>query len=310
MTSSNKIAIVLDTCVAHPKNEGGCEYNSFNIKNYDDLIGFLERKELIDDIDVFLPEIVVRELTEQRIKMLQSDIADLKKMKEKFSNSSISEIKFLSESINPRKYIEELIDTKLRELLIIPNPDNRLEMFETIYNMALRKTPPFKDGKSDAGFKDAILLYSIAEYFKANRYKNIFLFTEDKAFKLDYIKDKYKIPLEIKKNTGTQNFIVNLFRVRIELMEYLENISFLDLKERLVKRVKEKIKTINSQYSLHDIKFNQYLINEINEELCEVYYPIIVSINLDRVWDSEMKAKIIFKKEKNNWIPINVDVIN
>lgn len=317
MTSIDKIAIILDTCVAHPKNET-CGHDKLHIKNYDDLIGFIERRDLVDNVDVLLPEIVLNEITEQRIQLLQSDIANFKNLGIRFQGSNLLEMNALTENINPRQHAEGLKDLKLKEVLTIPIPTDKLKLFENIYKMALRKEPPFRQNKSDSGFKDAILMLSITNYLKVNKYNQAYLFTNDGALNSmnkDYIQKHHKIDIEITKD-NPQTFLANLFRIKIELRDQLEEGSFYSdlqkkLKRDIVKRVDTLILPNGKKCELDNIEFDNYTINEVNDQLCDVYYPVSLKVHYNDGQDQTMKItiKMVFKKENDIWFPAQYEII-
>lgn len=283
----NKIAIVLDTQIAHSPDKN-CYFDKFHIFEYDNTVDFIERHELTEVVEIFIPEIVVNEIVEQRTRNLRSDLSTLNDLRGRFSSSGICDISDENKDFNPIKHIDILKERKLKHLNVIPIPEDRLNLFNDILEKSLKKYPPFKQGKSDQGFKDAIILSSIIDFFKNKNEYAVYLFSDDNGFSLvnvEEIYNKEKVKLEIKKGVGIQDFLITKFGLRIELKECLDEGFFSEEIDQIINietRSEEKIiKLINDYYNVSDVTTEKYYINEISDNECEVIFSIIINMKKD-----------------------------
>ncbi len=160
-----KIAIILDTNIAHnPKKL--CKFDKLHIFGYDNTIEFIERHDLTESVEVFIPEIVLKEVIEYRKRNLKSGLDQFKNLCENFNGTNIFDVaKLPDEKFNCAKYIDELEKRKMKQnVCIVPIPTDRTLLFNKILEMAVKKYPPFQKDGSDKGFKDAIILLSIYKF--------------------------------------------------------------------------------------------------------------------------------------------------
>lgn len=300
----SKIAIVLDTQIAHSPDKN-CSFDKFHIFEYDNTVDFIERHDLLEEIEVFIPEIVLNEIVEHRIRKLESDLSQLGNLRDRFSLSGICDISDTEEDFNRVEYIEVLKERRLKQLNVIPIPKDRFCLFNDILEKSLKKYPPFKQGKSDQGFKDAIILSSIIEFFKGKEEcEKIFLFSNDNGFSLVSIEEIYskeKIKLEIIQDIGVQNFLISKFGLKIELKEYLDGGFFSEEIDQIIdvkiKNEEKIIKLINDYYKVLDVTTEKYYINEISDNECEVNFYIIVNMKKgSEKLEIESNLKLVFNK--------------
>ncbi len=155
-------------------------YNHFYFNQpFDELISLRDLDTCNDIVQVLVPEMVLRELVEQKVTQYEKDIdvynilaLRMDKPKEEFESVS----SYRNEALNQAK---EFLDTK--SVNLIPVCD---EMYwNRIIDKAIRKEAPFEgtEGKSDKGFKDTVIFFSIIEYASKNKGSYYFI-SKDGAF--------------------------------------------------------------------------------------------------------------------------------
>ncbi|MDD3307920.1 MAG: PIN domain-containing protein [Acetobacterium sp.] len=306
-----KIAVILDTNIAHSP-DSNCNFDQFHIFEYDNTVGFIERHDLTDSVDVFIPEIVLDEITEHRKNKLHSSLSVITNLAEQFASTNICNVSILdSKEFSIDDYITKIKDRKLKEgIKIIPIPSDRSILFNDVLSKAIKKIPPFQKGKSDQGFKDTIILISIIEYFKENlEYSEIYLFSDDNGFTFVDCK-KTGINLRIIKDVGIQKYLASKFKLKFELEKHLAEGSFI---EEIHKIIDEKVLKNEAFISglaengqeISNYEVEKYTINEISDEECEVICFIIFDITRNNGEKGEKRIDIttIFKKDiSGEWI--------
>jgi len=304
----SKIAIVLDTNIAH-NPETDCGFDEFHIFEYDNTVAFVERHDLTEKVEVFLPEAVLDEITEHRRKKFDKELSGLSSTREKFLNTSICDIPQIDENFDRIKYLKKIKERKLKQQLnIIPVPSNKASLFDEIFKMALKKEPPFKQGKSDQGFKDAVILLSIIDFFKNNtEYDRVLLFSDDHGYDLIDIKkiqDIYKINLEIQKDLGVQDVLSSRFKLLMDLKQFIEENSLIgqledDINSGLITdpELSSILEASGSKISKFTIE--RYVLNEINDNECELicFGSFDIIKNTGEVSKRKKDSKILFKRK-------------
>ena len=306
----NKIAIILDTQIAHSPDKN-CSFDEFHIFEYDNTVDFIERHELTEKIEIFIPEIVVNEIAEQRIRNLKKDLSKLNNLRGRFLSSGICDISDENKDFNSIKHIDTLKERKLKHLNVIPIPEDRLILFNDILEKSLKKYPPFKQGKSDQGFKDAIILSSIIDFFKNKKEYEVYLFSDDNGFSsvnIEEIFNKEEIKLEIKNGVGIQNFLISKFKLKIELKEYIEEGFFKEDIEQIVnievtKKEEIIIKLVDEGYNISEVIIEKYYINEVSDNEYEVVFSIIINMQKDgnEILENKFNLSLIFKNVDGLW---------
>lgn len=310
----NKIAVVLDSNIAHnPQND--CNFDEFHIFEYDNTASFIERHDLVESVEVFLPEVVLEEITEHRRKAFNSTLSKLKNLRGQFALTNICEIPEIRSEFSENDYINGIRDRKLKgHLNIIPIPLDRSLLFNEILEKSLKKYAPFQKGKSDHGFKDAIVLSSLVEYFKKrNDYKNIYLFSDDLGFSLvdtEKIYERTGVRLEIIKNIGIQDFLIARLKLRVELKNLLDKGEFsseiqniIDI--RLLQNEELLLELEKKGYKITEAKLTRFAINEINENECEVtcFIESILAKNDTETKENNFSIVLVFSKDSfGEWI--------
>lgn len=284
--------IIFDTNILFKRSYD--EYSKFEFNElYNDIQGKIERHDVIDKFELYVPEISVQELFQQQLQSYEDNLKSIIDLYPKFEN--IYEIDLqIDELFNYQSFLEikknqylKKNDIKLLEIC-------KEERFSKIVERALNKQAPFegKDKKSDKGFKDALIWESILEFAEKNTGEYIF-FTADKGFK-GILENEFK-------NSTNQSLKIYSKEDRQKLDYYIEEYS-------TEKNIKTKLNKIESNLLLilpnllNKLKTQKLSVIEINGVLCEVNKIDISSdiIDLNEVGDflCDFKIKGSLRAEK------------
>lgn len=170
---SNLLHISYDKCKAPA-------YSRFYFNQaFEELISLRDFDTCKDIVQILVPEMVLRELVEQKVIQYKKDIdvynmlaLRMDRQKEEFETES-------SYRSTAMKQAKELLDTNSVEL--IPVCDQMY--WDQIIDRAIKKKAPFEgtEGKADKGFKDTVIFFSVVEYARENRGSYYFI-SKDGAF--------------------------------------------------------------------------------------------------------------------------------
>ena len=166
--------------VSYKKPNRDNVYNDFLFSNtLDQLIDIRNSLNCIDEVTILMPEIVIDEMIQQKYEQYLEDYDIYQTLLPKFglkpTLSRYNQDIFFQESKNQAS--KRCKDYDVKELPLCEH------YFKEIIDHAIYKKPPFegKDGKSDKGFKDSLLFYSIIEY--ATQHKGeYYLLSNDTIF--------------------------------------------------------------------------------------------------------------------------------
>lgn len=237
---SEKIAIVLDTNVLHRKDNAEENMDVLSLELYDNAIEMIEINDLVEKVNVFIPEMVLLELSSHRLDKMSKRLKNIRKFSREFEN--VPEVNIsIHEEFDIEKQIIKIKEAALDSINLIKIPDNGDELFSTVLEMALDKIPPFEKDKSDKGFKDALILLSIIDYAKNGDFTLFVLFTDDNAFnnnKNDIItrfEDETSKKLDIVKSKDIQGYLSEKYDLFIDFKSYLDEIFYLELDDEINK---------------------------------------------------------------------------
>lgn len=134
---------------------------------FEELINLRDLDTCNDIVQILVPEMVLRELVEQKITQYEKDIVAynmlalrMDKPKEEFESVS----SYRNEAL---KQAKEFLNTK--SVNLIPVCDAMY--WNRIIDKAIRKEAPFegREGKADKGFKDTVIFFSMIEYARKNK---------------------------------------------------------------------------------------------------------------------------------------------
>ncbi len=197
--SSNQnmdIVLVIDTNVLHEKADNGCNFCEFKFnKLFQNIVDEIEKRDLIENVEIGIPEVVWKELFYQRLTNYNSKKNELKKITDKFifpnfqfEMNELCYETYLKDKVNVFK---DRLSNYQTNIVQIDLPSNN--RFDSIIQRAFRKNPPFegKDKNSDKGFKDALIWESILEFKNLNKNKNILLYSRDGLFN-ELLEEEYR----------------------------------------------------------------------------------------------------------------------
>ena len=195
----------------------------------------LDLKKFIDDnnlsdVQICLPEIVVKERIQHRIENIENEIETANKAIKQLSSFQ-PELKIITKDDNYKKVLEEnakkFIDDNGLEKVDLPTID-----MNTIIDRAINKMKPFNE--KGVGFKDTLIYLSIIEdaLKQENDTRYIFCTNDGKEFNDDVKK-------EFKEKTGKDLYIVREVTKVSELLDELVPLH-LHLEQRN-KKIKELI---------------------------------------------------------------------
>lgn len=158
---SNLLHISYDKCRASA-------YSQFYFNQaLEELISLRDFGTCNDIVQILVPEMVLRELVEQKVIQYKKDIdvydvlsLRLDRTKEEFETVSSYRSMAMEQA-------QEVLVTKAVD--IIPICDKMY--WDQIIDKAIKKEAPFEgiEGKADKGFKDTVIFFSIMEYARRNR---------------------------------------------------------------------------------------------------------------------------------------------
>ncbi|MDR0913498.1 MAG: PIN domain-containing protein [Methanobrevibacter sp.] len=289
-----RIAIILDTNILHKSRKSINNVSKLPLKRYDDAIFMLEINDMIEYVNIYIPEIVLLELSSQKITMLENQLEDLKKLSKEFNN--IHEVNIEGhDEFNIKEHIEFIKDEVFRDVNCIKIPKNRDDMFNYILKMSLDKIPPFNINKdSDPGFKDSILFLSIISFAKSEEFEKYVLFSKDKIFKTNekimtkIFKEKTGKKLEIEETEDVQGYIANKFGLLADFWKYFHNNFYPFM--------------VNEMNEFKHVKINNdgIIFNQINDKECEITLAFSQEFE-DNIEIDDVSMTIIFKKENEKW---------
>ena len=254
---------------------------------YDDIRGKIERNDLEEKFEVFVPEISINELLQQQIESFEEVFSTLKEKYECCKQLYGLDL-LIKEDFDYRTELEARKTQYLSHNRVLLLPVCSESRFSSIVNRALNKHAPFlgTKGSSDKGFKDAVIWESVLEFGLRNKGDYI-LITHDKGF-------KESLTSEFKALTGQTIEIINR-----------DEISFLDTKietlsnERTIRSKWEAINHELLEEGLLDnlikyFKSEKFAVVEVNGLKCNVAELQIIKdiVDLNEVGIDSFRFKL------------------
>jgi len=267
------IYIVLDSNILYIdcKNNFLMDVLSFSdqVKN---LLKMKSQGDLGDQVKILVPEVVIRELSKQRMEAYENVVTEVRKIRR--SISGYGKVDFIINDEEYRKDVckqfSEWLDRN--DIDIIPTCDE--SYFNKIIDDALEKRPPFegKEKKSDKGFKNVLIFYSIISYAKEHS-GNYYIFTNDTIFNgngsrnnFDYFKKETGCILEIVKKL--EDIII---REKEEPKEFIEKIEYKNVEREYVLK-KTHSHTFATVFHYRPVILGQNkIVNIINEDIDSIF---------------------------------------
>ncbi|GAB3059158.1 PIN domain-containing protein [Salinicoccus sesuvii] len=214
------------------------------VKIHDTLIEL----DIVEFVDLVVPDIVLEELRRQYIETYQSNVKKLKSIVRTTILPGI-ELKWdetFSVEEHTNQGLETIRNNVLDEYGILTNMKMHDVSFHSILERALEKRRPFEGekGKSDKGFKDAVLWENMINYKENHPQYEIILFSKDKGFDQDLEKEYH----------STFDEPIKIFGDHEKVSSYLISISE-KVSSSLVKQIKESEYVKESlQNSINDLQ--------------------------------------------------------
>lgn len=332
-----KIGFVTDTNILK-KNPGELNKEEKFLNNMDFFIEYIEslkRTSSDKELIYFMPTIVVEELYYQKLSTYETRYKILKENYDQISYGLIGEF--------PKCDIENIL-LKEKEKYMSNDAITKIDLpydesiFKELIEDALRKNPPFdkstEKGKSDAGYKDALIWKTIIHNKAIDTCEKMYFFSGDKIFSEneEYLINefkKYHDNTELKiiyyepDGRQRQNCLKNIIQDNNLIETEIIKLYDLDLILNTIKGIKYNYMEevyYNSQErnnKLIDVLFNEFLTDDFNiENVTEEdgKYQVLIkyrtekyNISNDAIIDSINrkiligKIKLIFKKKKKNF---------
>jgi hypothetical protein len=141
---------------------------------------------------IFLPDVAYREWKHKRVCTIQSKLASaLRNARELRPFVELADPPELA-PMEVEKLVEAQLARELRELgvTVVPTPTHKIELDELL-NMAIRKLRPFEE-KGEKGFRDTVILMTIADHMQQNGHENALLVSGDCVFDHPDIAERLK----------------------------------------------------------------------------------------------------------------------
>ncbi len=294
--TSEKIALVLDTNILERGKNFTDDFSYFSLESYEEALSMIEINDLIENVNIYIPEIVLLELSSHKLDRINNRLKDLKQISLEFKN--ITDVNISGHDIfDVDRHIEKLKKSTLNDINYIEIPEDWSNLFNRVLQMALYKIPPFEKGrgKSDKGFKDAIVLLSMVKFAKNCEFTKFVLFSQDQAFKKnedllkDFFQNETTKELEIQATADIQGYISNKFGLFIDLKKFL-NDYFSQIDDEI--KEKEKIYIENEDVVCDISNFEIDNENTVIKQVNEYEYDILVAFKLSCVCKDDDKREI------------------
>lgn len=323
----DRYCIIFDTNILFVTYTNYADFNRFKFNTtFENILRKIESYELEKNIDILIPDVVWNEIIEQNLASYEQKNEELQN---KISKIKVPNITFTETEINYKEFLLKKIVEYRNEIFNKNININELnlpknEKFESIIERAYSKRPPFegKEGKSDKGFKDALLWESIIQYRESNNVGMI-LYTKDKMFNAE-LKEEFENVF-----SSDSIYILNdeskIDKILNEVSEKINGIVINEVSsnstdeqiDRLIgsKKIRSEIvdKLIDTnlfkdEYFIEDIVSIQFLDKQFEElEQNKWVYLVKVSVSF-LIKNMQEEDKIIEKKQNAEFeIGINVD---
>ena len=291
MAGSNnrsKYAVFIDTNIF----DGGDKDRGFykleeKVKS---ILSFAKENNL--DIDMCLPEIALGEYVVRKVMGLGKSSKKVSYWKKELGHIS-TKLKSKLENVNMDLSVDELrqeIITWVKSLGVNIVGTPRVKLNELI-NRALNYLPPFSD--KDRGFKDTLIYYTILEYAKGHRDREIIFLTNDFVF-LD--KSTFSRMYNEFKNITSKGLTV--------FNDVLGLKVFLNEKESLGLRLGESYKEIHQKLKDHIGDILVYINSNLDKYFSNVavisFDPPISLYSIDSIYPNYPLSST----NKSNYIPV------
>lgn len=270
MKSRGKVCIVYDTNIMYKSGDKGLDFSSFSLNSrYSNLVEYIEKNDLIDQVQIIIPKLVVEELKKQQIDKYYEELHKVRNSATQFKG--LFDLSSMFMDIDYESYLDEIYNVYIEKLnkmqvetKLIDFPSNN--RFSQLITRAINKISPFesKTKQSDKGFKDALLWEALMENDINENVDTLIMYSADSKF--TELKDEFQSEKSIE---------YMVLYTETEIKEILKNKYLLDEND-LVERKISYIKSIISSRDIDDYFVNLeyqsgFLINNIiNVEIIDI----------------------------------------
>lgn len=305
-----KIGIITDTNILTKRNNGDesklCNEEKF-LENMDFFINYIEDIKNIyngTELVYLMPETIIKELECQKIEAYNRQYKEFIKMYHNMQYGFIGEI--------PKNNIEAIVNKEkdiYSEQVKVVELKYQTKIYKELVNEALKKLPPFdkskEKGKSDAGFKDALIWKTILYSEEIDDFDKIYFFSGDKIFENN---SEYLVEQFNKIHTNTK-MVIKFIEPNNEKMQ---NCLKIIIDENKLPET-DCIKLYNKEFILEFIKKLKYNFSKIvklkyvvwNDEEITLKYLLFKNFNTEDVNITKVKketdrfiAEVRFKTRK------------
>lgn len=256
-----------------PYNKEHTDYTVFHFNgNLKKLYDLKEANNSKDSISIVLPEIVCRELQQQKLDAYQEDCRKWEKLCNSFGDYANGVIHVSVDEFNRR--LNKQIQMRIDEFNLPIMPICKSVWFKSIIERAIDKTPPFegKEKESDKGFKDTVLWYSILEFAREKNGEYIFI-TNDNIFHnhIKAFKDEFY------RATGNNIFICRTYEdvlqyvVVNEADKYIDSVSINDETREIVLKHSNTDYSAKLNYLQPKVFAEEDVLTFINQDIKKIY---------------------------------------
>lgn len=308
-----KFALILDTNILQKGDNAKFDFSELSLDSYYKSMNIIELHDITEQINVFIPEIVLLELSSHTLDRINSRINQLKDISEEFNKIASINIE-IDESFDSKTHIAAIKKFALKNVNYIEIPEDWSTLFNKVLDMALYKIPPFEKGKgkSDKGFKDAIILLSLVEFAKIEEYTHFVIFSKDQAFKKnekilkDFFYQETEKKLEIQQNEKVSEYISDKFNLSSGLKQYLTDHYFLEIEEEMSEKetifLEEKDLTCNIEEI--EIDYENTTLTQLSDEEYDLFIAFRLSLDCedDEINEiNDFNGIYTFKRENDGW---------
>lgn len=261
-----------------------------------------------DIIKIVFPELVIQEVQKQYMDNYQNEKNKILRYMGKNSFPDIK-IRFeVEEEFDFKKYIGQQIDQTIEKDIFAERGMELPLDASSLIERAINKRKPFcgENKKSDKGFKDAVLWESIVDYKKNNSYCTLILYTSDRGFSEELVKEYEDL-------FGEKIFIANDENM---LYEYLGGIYGRNtVKEQLNKNCEirtylvdniERIKQLYKEHILAGVWYENVQIVEIKDIYLEDLYEANYEKKPEILYEAVYYVKSIVVDKENEYYKLNL----
>lgn len=281
------IYIVTDTNYLNCSFQSGTDFTRFQFnKNFNDLLNLKNSGNCADKCEVCLSEMVYQELIQHKKEAYNARLQGLEEISGQMGElmsykigASIEEYSLMN---------QKMADCYIEEHHVLKIPFCR-EYFDDIIWDAIHKMPPFEGikGKSDKGFKDVVIWYSMMEY--AKEHQGTYLFVSADHIFLD---NKKMLSEKFMQETGCR-------------IEFCKN--FLEVQQKTLRPQSRKVESVRITSAVKEWEF---WTNQNKDLTVSWNYPYIEDKEIEAVRYINNDIRDIYETVLREWKSWHYENVN